>query len=113
MTDYAICFDFPEQDDPWFAAQLRGGLGFTQSLVGALMFDSEADADRVLADRYPVEARSFCCRGRQVKWLHNDPGAIYTRMRLHRIKNARMAWAIRQARKFATWFFTRPNRRAW
>ena len=22
MTDYAICFDFPEHPDPWFAAPL-------------------------------------------------------------------------------------------
>ena len=59
MTDYAICFDFPEQPDPWFAAQLRGGLGFTQSLVGSLLFDSEADAQRTLDNGYGPETREF------------------------------------------------------
>ena len=59
MTDYAICFDFPEHPDPWFAAQLRDGLGFTTSLVGAALFDTEADADRVLENGYGEFTRKY------------------------------------------------------
>ena len=33
-------------------------------------------------------------------YQHNDAEAIYNRMVIMRVKNARMAWAIRQARKF-------------
>lgn len=49
---YAICFDFPENPDPWFATQLRDGLGWTTSLPDALRFGSEAEAERLIESGY-------------------------------------------------------------
>lgn len=65
MTEYAICFDFPEQNgDPFFAAfvpvlTLSADAGMTPLLAIAKRFESEAIAERFLATSYGPEARSY------------------------------------------------------
>ncbi len=56
---YAICFDFPESADPWFAALLDDGFGLTDSLANAAAYDLEADAERVLANAYGNGTRPY------------------------------------------------------
>lgn len=59
MTDYAICFDFPEHPDPWFAKKLRDGAGFTTSLVDADKFSDETAAERMLKNAYGDNTRKW------------------------------------------------------
>lgn len=57
--EYAICFDFPENDDPWFLAKVGGALGFTTSLAMATRFDSEEVADCYLSNGYGPAVRQY------------------------------------------------------
>ncbi len=52
MTEFAICFDFPEGGDPWFATKLDAGLGLTTLFDNAMRFDSETEAEMTLAHGY-------------------------------------------------------------
>lgn len=55
---YAICFDFPEEDDPVFGWQKRGEpMGFTTNLANARTFASEKIAERVLLNSYGPAVR--------------------------------------------------------
>jgi hypothetical protein len=49
---YAICFDYPEADDPYFAGEFKGGLGWAPTLATALLFDDEETAERTLENGY-------------------------------------------------------------
>lgn len=59
MTEYLICFDFPEAPDPWFAAQLRAGMGFVSSLTDAARFGTQEIAERVLQNGYGDSTRPY------------------------------------------------------
>jgi hypothetical protein len=51
VTEYAICFDFPEGGDPWFAGLVGNVFGLVSNLADALTFESETAADvRALAN---------------------------------------------------------------
>jgi len=51
---FAICFDFPETDTPWFAGWCGNGtLGLAPSLRTAATWDSEEVAERILATYGP------------------------------------------------------------
>lgn len=56
---YAICFDFPEGGDPWFAGfAFNGTPGLAPNLRNAKTFDSEQDAERFLEAAYGPNVRS-------------------------------------------------------
>jgi hypothetical protein len=52
VTEYAICFDFPEGGDPWFAGLVGNVFGLVGNLADALTFESEAAAEQALASAY-------------------------------------------------------------
>lgn len=52
MTEYAICFDFPEGGDPWFAGLVADVFGLVSHLDDALRFESEAAAAGALQNAY-------------------------------------------------------------
>ena len=60
MTEYAICFDFPETEgQPWFATRLNDGFGVTTSLAEAERFVDEAAADRTLKNGWGPAMAEF------------------------------------------------------
>ncbi len=59
MTEYAICFDFPEGGDPWFASKTDEGLALTTRFDSALTFTSDLEAEMTLAHGYGTETRKF------------------------------------------------------
>ena len=61
MTEYAICFDFPDQQDPWFAGNVKDALGFVWKLEWATRFESEEAAARTLENGYGEGTRPFGC----------------------------------------------------
>ena len=53
MTKYAICFDYDDGGDPWFAGRAANGtMGWAPSLATAELFDSEDAAERTLKNAY-------------------------------------------------------------
>jgi len=54
MTEYAICFDFPEDERqfPWFAHRMPGGWGLAMRLENAERFVSEEAAERTLKNAF-------------------------------------------------------------
>lgn len=57
---YAICFDFPEEDDPVFAGFTgSGAMGFTPTLRTARRFSSEAITGQVLRNSYGPAVAKF------------------------------------------------------
>lgn len=56
---YAICFDFPEVDDPVFAGIAGETYGFAPRLETALRFDDETAAINTLRNAYGDETRSY------------------------------------------------------
>ncbi len=56
---FTICFDFPDEPDPYFALS-RGTepMGFTQFLDLSARYDTEEIAARVLANSYGKETAS-------------------------------------------------------
>lgn len=59
MTDFAIAFDLPGEDDPRFAGSTRSGLGFVDTLDEALKFSDEETAFGVLFDSYGPELNGY------------------------------------------------------
>ena len=59
MTEFAICFDFPEGGDPWFAALVKDGLGLTTDLSSALTWKDEVAAINTLRNGYGDETRRY------------------------------------------------------
>ena len=58
MTQYAICFDFPENPgEPWFAAMLSDGIGFAMNLENAMKFEHELAAEALLRYSYGPNIR--------------------------------------------------------
>lgn len=49
---YAIRFDFPERDEPLFAGEHKGALGWAPTLQTALLFDDADKAAAHLANGY-------------------------------------------------------------
>jgi len=56
---YAICFDYPEADEPVFAGMHKGGLGWAPTLKTALIFENEEDAARTLENGYGEHTRAY------------------------------------------------------
>ncbi len=55
---YAICFDFPDVDEPMFASVKQAdGFRFVTSLANAGRFSSEDVAERVLGSYLPENAK--------------------------------------------------------
>lgn len=52
MNRYAICFDLPDIDDPWFAILMDEGPGLTRNLEHASRFPSEEIAEGWLVNGY-------------------------------------------------------------
>lgn len=60
MTEYAICFDFPERPgDPMFAGFPNDAPGLMGRLENATRFESEIAAERFLINSYGPETRSY------------------------------------------------------
>jgi hypothetical protein len=57
VTKYAICFDFPNDPDPYFAQD--NGVLWTADLSRALRFRSEKRADKYLKKNYTKEIRKW------------------------------------------------------
>lgn len=58
-VNFAICFDFPENDDPVFAGFAGDALGFAPTLRTAVKFDRETDAERTLQNGYGPSTRPY------------------------------------------------------
>lgn len=56
---WTICFDIPGIDDPLFCAATRDGIGFSTSLAGAMRFDSEETAWRILGNSFTTDTRQL------------------------------------------------------
>jgi hypothetical protein len=57
---FAICFDFPDEDDPVFAGFTESGaMGFASSLKASRRFSSEAIAGQVLRNSYGPAVAKF------------------------------------------------------
>ncbi len=56
---YMICFDFPEDPEPWFACWVRDALGYTRNMDNAATFDTEEIAARTLYNSFGFETRDY------------------------------------------------------
>ena len=59
MTEYTVCFDFPESPDPWFAGKVGGAFGLVAHMDDAIRFESEDAADRLLTNGYGDGTRPY------------------------------------------------------
>lgn len=58
---WAICFDFPELDDPVFAGFVGDTLGIAPTLRTAATFTTEEAALRTLENSYGPDTREWGC----------------------------------------------------
>jgi len=56
---YAICFDYPEADEPVFAGLAGDTFGFAPTLKTAIRFDTEEAAAQALENCYGEGSRPF------------------------------------------------------